>query len=270
MISTPLHAKRRRRGAACCAPTSRLTLHVALIFTLLIVSIGCNSASTWQRIQEDGVLRIGIDPSYPPFENIEGHNLAGIDVDVANALAAELGLTAEFDLISYDGLYDALLTERVDVLLSALIIDERRTAEFAYSEPYFNAGQMLVVPQNSPIQQPTDLNEVAVELGAEGHVLATQLEGVEIVLGDSAESALNLTVTQQTPATITDHVSARLFIAQHDALKIAPIPLTVEPYALVVRIGDQKLLDQLNNALETLQNTNQLNTITSEWLDSSR
>jgi polar amino acid transport system substrate-binding protein len=104
---------------------------------------------TWERIQQNGIMRIGIDASYPPFEDIDQEgNLVGFDIDLSHELGRRFGVDAEFVIISFDGLYDALQVERVDLLLSALPFDPRLTEDVAYSHPYFNAGQVLVVRED--------------------------------------------------------------------------------------------------------------------------
>ncbi|RME44796.1 MAG: amino acid ABC transporter substrate-binding protein, partial [Caldilineae bacterium] len=96
-------------------------------------------------VQRRGVLRVGLDPSFPPFETLDaGGQVIGLDADIARAIAADLGVQVEFVPIAFDGLYDALQVGRVDVLLSGLPVDPTRTRDVAYSRPYFNAGQMLV------------------------------------------------------------------------------------------------------------------------------
>src|SRR5690348_3842448 len=74
----------------------------------------------WDRIQASGVLRVGTDATYPPFESIENGQYVGYDMDLARALAAGLGVRAEFVNLSLDGQYDALAQDKVDVLISAL------------------------------------------------------------------------------------------------------------------------------------------------------
>lgn len=240
--------------------------HFLLALLLISVLLGCDSGGqTWQRIEQSGTLRVGLDPSYPPFETLADGELVGIDVDVMRAIGAELGLDVQFDVIGYDGLYDALLTGRVDVLASALLVDETRTKEFAYSEPYFNAGQVLVVNAGSAVDSLDDVEQVAVELGAAGHVVVTEevRKGAEfeVVTMDSAESALNALLNERTTAALTDSVSARIFIAKHPELQIADEAVTVEPYALVVKSADGELLRQLNNALAIIFTSQQWDTI---------
>ncbi len=228
----------------------------SLIVFCLVLS-GCqDSADSWQHIEAAGLIKVGLDPSYPPFEQLVDGQVSGIDVALMDAVAEELGLQVHVDVIGYDGLYDALLTGRVDVLASALIIDETRSEQFAYSVPYFNAGQVLVVEAGSGLVSAETAPSVAVELGAAGHVVMAEAvrkgSAQAIVLFDSAETALDAVRTGDVPAAIVDHVSARLSIAQHPSLHIADEAVTVEPYALVVRAEDSRLLAQLDEALDRL------------------
>jgi arginine/lysine/histidine transporter system substrate-binding protein len=251
----------------CC-----LTLFYIMLPWLLLA---CRQESaTWQRIQETGVLRVGLDPTFPPFETADGVPLQGLDVDLAKAIAADLGLTVEFVYFGYDGLYDALATERVDVLISALVIMVERTRDFAYSDPYFNAGEILIVPAGSPVAGMTDLanRRLAVELGAQGHVEATiwqrRLTNLTILPYNSPDEALTAVAENEADATLIDAVSGRLFLReqpQHQ-LTYLPEPITVEPYALVVRREDERLLDELNDSLDRLRQSGQLEQIIEKWL----
>src|SRR5210317_512895 len=85
-------------------------LSVALMSLWLALSSCQAQSGSWERIKQSGVLRVGLDPTYPPFEVSDGDGAVGLDIDLANALASELGLNSEFIYFGYDGLYDALAT----------------------------------------------------------------------------------------------------------------------------------------------------------------
>src|SRR5215211_9463241 len=83
-------------------------------------------------IQKRGVLRVALDPTYPPFDTLIDGNPAGYDVTLANAIAADLGVRAEFHTLALDTLYDALASDQVDVLISALPFIYERQKEVRY------------------------------------------------------------------------------------------------------------------------------------------
>jgi len=253
----------------------RFTVHVLRFTFFLLLLTACKTENpTWERIERDGVLRVGVDPTYPPFEIVDDSGLRGLDVDLAHALAADLGLAVEFVYFGYDGLYDALATGQVDVLISALVIVPGQMRDFAYSEPYFNAGEILIVPVDEMgIEGMVDLDGriLAVELGALGHVEANgwsrRLTNLTIQPHSSAAEAVTAVAQSQADAAIVDAISGRLALMEWPSLKRIPEPVTVEPFALVVRIDDERLLENLDASLENLNETGQLNAIIANWLN---
>ena len=228
---------------------------------------------SWEKVTERGVLYVGIDPTYPPFEVADENGIYGFDIDLANAIAAEHGLETNFVLFGYDGLYDALATEQIDVLISALVIIPEKTKDFAYSDPYFNAGEYLIVPQTEEnIKEMADLNGriLAVELGALGHVEATQwakrVPNLTVQPYPTPDEALTAVLDEKADAVLIDAISGRLFLKENPQLKIIEPPITVEPFAIVTRIEDEQMLKEINATLEKLQESGQFNTIFAKWL----
>ncbi|MCB0035513.1 MAG: amino acid ABC transporter substrate-binding protein [Anaerolineales bacterium] len=246
-----------------------------IAYSLWLILPACSPAdNSWQRIQDNGVIVVGLYPTFPPFENGDTGELHGIDVDLARAIGEHLGVEVRFSYLGYDGLYDALATEQVDVLLSALVIDLSKTKDFAYTRPYFNAGQFLVTHQDTAaIQTQDDLGNrvVAVELGSEGHVQAIQWErrvpNLTIQPLNTPDDALWVVLQKEADAAVVDQVSGRLYIRNAPELQLLEKPITVEPYAAVVRLDDQTLLEKLDDTLAEMEDSGQLDTIIGRWLD---
>ena len=241
---------------------------------VLLLLTGCRqSEDTWDQISETGVLRVGVDPTFPPFAAAEGSELWGVDADLAQALAAELGLEPHFTYFGYDGLYDALATNQVDVLVSALVVMPERMQDVAYTDSYYDAGQVLIVPRGSAVSGMDDLNaaSVAVELGALGHVEAQtwqrRLPALTVRTYGSVDEALGAVAAGEADAALVDSVSGRLYLRDHtDKLTRIAAPVTAEPYAIAVRIGDRTLHRRLNEALDQLASAGELDEIVAAWL----
>ncbi len=255
--------------------------HLDLVIALSLLCAGfllvsCQEEDdVWPRIEREGVLRVGLDPTFPPFELTEGSEVSGFDVDLARALANELGLEAEFIFFGYDGLYDALATEQVDILISALVIVPGRMRDFAYSEPYFNAGEILIVPaSDNSIEGMDDLQgrRLAVELGAQGHVEATQwarrIAGLTIQPYTSASDAMVAVAAGDVDAALVDSVSGRLYLKDQSEPILSRVgePVTVEPFAMVVRIEDETVLTKLDEALSSLSAKGELDNLVRLWI----
>ncbi len=223
------------------------------------------------EIRRRGTLRVGLDASFPPFEMTDANGqIVGLDVDIGRAIAANLGVPAEPVNIGFDGLYDALLARRVDIILSGLPYDPRLTRDVAYTRPYFNAGQMVVVrADNQKINEVKDLagRAVAVEWGSqadmEGRHLAQELTGLTVLRRDSAAEALEAVFNGQAEAAIVDAVSGVRAFPR--GLKIITY-LSNEGYVAAVHIESQTLLEAANQALLRLEQSGEMAQMQAKWL----
>jgi ABC-type amino acid transport substrate-binding protein len=234
---------------------------------------------TLERVQATGELRVGLDASFPPFESLDADgNIVGIDADLARAIAAALGAEPVFVNVGFDGLYDALWADRVDAVISGLPYDPRRTQDVNYSQPYFNAGQVLVVREddvafNSRVGTPEpglfSGRIVAVEWGSladmEARHLKETAESMETLPQPTAQDALNALVAGQADAAITDAVSAYQFMGESDGrVRIAEV-LTDEPYVIATRVKSRRLAGAIDEALAELRQSGVLDELLDGW-----
>src|SRR5437870_2447505 len=121
---------------------NRLLLNLGLVASLALlgVLVWLGQQRTPDRYLEDiqrrGALRVGLDPTYPPFESLKNGVLGGYDIELAKALASDLDVRVEFKTLALDSLYDALEAGNVDMLISALPFVYERQAKVRYSQPY--------------------------------------------------------------------------------------------------------------------------------------
>lgn len=223
----------------------------------------------WERIERQGVLRVGMDASYPPFELWDELGLRGYDVDLALALGREWGVEVDFENIGFDGLYDALKIERVDIIISALPYDPLLTQDVAYSYSYFDAGQVLVVREETAIAEVEDLNgrRVGLELGSMGDLEARRLEQ-RMVLERKAylspQEVLEALRDEKVDASIVDAVSAYQFIREQGGLRIVQ-QVTEEPYVIAVPFEAPILLEKVNEAIVKWRETGFLEELREKW-----
>jgi ABC-type amino acid transport substrate-binding protein len=233
----------------------------------------------WERIQRTGVLRVGTDATYPPFESIANGQYVGYDMGLARALAAGLGVRAEFVNLSLDGQYDALAQDKVDVLISALPFIYERQKEVRYTRPYYDDGPVLVLPAGSAIAQPPDLagHTVAVELGTDADMVARRLQrgGVALRLQSeyhSTEAALDALATGQADAAISDPITLAAWThtkggATAIGLQTVPIPVAAQPLVIAMRVPAYRLGPALDDLLVALQADGRLARLMGETSD---
>jgi polar amino acid transport system substrate-binding protein len=247
---------------------------------MCLVACG-RSDDTWDRVLESGVLRVGMDASFPPFETIAADGtLVGFDVDLAQEFGRRLGVEVQFiPNLPYDGLYDALAVGRVDVIISAIVVNPDRMADFAYSAHYFDAGQVLVVDVPSDRREEerdtegmTDLDgsTLAVEFGTQGDLearkWARRLSDLSVAPYQTAAEAVAAVAAGEADAALVDHVSALAAPGAGSNLVIVGEPVVEEPYAVAVRQDSRHLLRAINDALEEMTADGTLEMLITKWL----
>lgn len=228
-----------------------------------------------QRVQQAGVLRVGLDASYPPFEEIDQSTgeIRGFDVDLARELGQRLGVEVEFVNSGWDGLYDALEAGRFDVVISGLVYDPWQTDRVAYSISYFNAGQVLVVREGEgDIVQVSDLKgrSLGVEIGSEGdvqgHELRKQLRDLDLRTYTAPDEVLQAVQEGEVDAGLVDSISAYQFIRAQGGVRIVGEPVSDELYVVAVRLKDKALLQAIDAALVEMRDDGTLTRLIDKWL----
>ena len=245
--------------------TWRVVLGLGLAGLLVVAAAGFATRAvlagrdpTWEHIRQTGVWRVGMDPSFPPFESLDAvtGQPVGLDVDLANAIASRWGVKAEIVGAGFDELLDAVAAYRVDSAISALPVVEHRTREVAFSASYVEAGTLLVAPRENAITKSDDLagRRLAAEWGSAGDAQARALQrelggNLTLVLRESPDLALQAVLAGEADAAAVDAVSLALFAAGKDRLTPIGAPLQSEPYVIVVPVRAPKLLAAINATL---------------------
>ncbi len=230
--------------------------------------------ATWLAVQERGVLRVGLDPSFPPFDGLDASGApVGFDVDLAAALARRWGVEVETVALGFDSLLDAVRTTRVDVVISALPFDERLTKDVHFSQPYFDAGMRLAARRDLPIAAVDDLTgkRVAVEWGSAGDMIARRLQredklDLTIVPYDTPQEAIDAAVHDpQIDALFIDHVSLRLAQGMGAPLAAIGPPLESNPYVIASPLAAYRLAAEIEAALTQMQIDGELAALENRW-----
>lgn len=228
---------------------------------------------TWTRIRQEGVLRIGIDPSFPPFEADDGQgNLSGFDIALASTFAQKWNVRVQYVYTGFDGLYDALIGNQFDIILSALPYNPQKTEDVNFSHAYFNGGPILVVrAEDNQIKSLSDLagRAVAVELGTSGDAVARKWQRrlkLDLRAFNTMHEALSATQSGQIAAALVDPISFYDFQrAENAALKSVGKPLADELYNIAVRKDSPMLLQEINALIDAMQLDGSLEALQQKW-----
>jgi polar amino acid transport system substrate-binding protein len=256
-----------------------LAAAILLIYTALAMSaqLGANVAGQgldpiWAAAQQRGALRVAVDYGFFPFTDIVAGQPRGYDIDLARAVAAKLSLRAEFVASNLDSIYDDLANRKADLAASALPYAPEQGWRATFSTFYFNAGQVLVVPVESQIDNPQMLGgrRLGVPLGSDADtyarnlmtneptiILQSQYDTPAEVLADLRAGALD--------AAIVDNAAGLTEIGRAPGLRLVEPALTLEPYALAMPAQAFQLRAEVNRALDELRQEGFFDQLGRKW-----
>jgi ABC-type amino acid transport substrate-binding protein len=265
------------------ASSSRRRWLAALLLALILVAGGLwlllrqlpeAEDATWERIVDTGVLPVCTDPSWPPFEFVDEQSGAidGFDVELARRLAERLapGVRARIVSVGFDSLYDALLSGRCDIVLSALPYEPARTEDVAYSVAYFNAGLVLVTRDGAGIEGLQDLDGLpaGVEWGfvPEGDSRQRNfLQGLGLRRYDTPAGALRALQSGEVQAALVDRITALGYMQACRGLQIVGEPLADLNYVIPTRPDSFRLLREINRVLLEMREDGTLEALRERW-----
>jgi ABC-type amino acid transport substrate-binding protein len=233
----------------------------------------------WTHILATGALRVGIDPSFPPFESDDGKgHLAGMDIALIDELlrewstANDLPLHAEYIYTGYDGLYDALKAGQFDAIVSALPYDPRRTEDVRFSHSYFDGGPWLIVREGDPTTQTYyDLQgkRVGVELGTTGDAFARRWQKrlrLDLQEFDTSADALRALQLGRVDSVFADIIAFNDFALSQSGLKTIGDPLVNELTVIAVNKDAPTLLGQINAVIDAMKQDGRMEQLWKAWL----
>jgi ABC-type amino acid transport substrate-binding protein len=207
---------------------------------------------------EEGILTVGTDLPYPPFEYREGGEMKGFDVEIMNEIASRIGLEAEYVDSPFDTIFTDLANGQFDVVISGATITPEREQQVNFSEPYFNSLQALVVSDDSDIASFDDLGDgdaVSVQSGTTGEAWAEENlgpNGVEIRAFPEYPPVYNALEAGQVDGVVYDESSAIPETFNRPGLEVVDTVDTGEAYGIAVDPANEDLLDAINEALQEM------------------
>jgi polar amino acid transport system substrate-binding protein len=218
------------------------------------------------------VVTVATDATWPPFEavNESTKELEGFDIELMEAIAKEAGVEIEWVNVSWDPLLAGMATGQYDAAVSAMTITDDRKEQFNFTEPYYNAGQLIAVRlDNADINGPDDLvgKTAGAQLGTTGAIEVEQMEGVTLKNYDDIGQAFMDLMNGQIDAVVADSPLVYGYVGQNaDKIKAVGEPFTDEFYGIAVKKGADDLLAKLNKGLAAVQQKGLIDQLNDKWV----
>jgi polar amino acid transport system substrate-binding protein len=230
--------------------------------------------TTWEQIQEEGVLVAGLDDTFAPmgYRDAQTNELIGFDIDMGAELGKRLGVEIEWQPTDWDGVIAALNSKKFDVIISGMSVTDERKEVINFSKNYVNAGiGMVVSKDNTEISNAEDLKQldgerIATQTGSSGETACKELGLENVKLYDQYPEAFQDLAIGRVDVIIVDVTTAAHYVSKKpDTYKVVGERLVEEPYAIGIRKDDTDLKEAIDAALTEMMEDGTLTEISMKW-----
>jgi glutamine transport system substrate-binding protein len=242
-----------------------------ILSSVSLALVGCGTDSSTEGNVGDKKYIVGTDATYAPMEYMDDKgNIVGTDIDIVNAIAEELDIEIEFKNYGWEPLFTAVSNEEVDFAVSSITITDERKQTYDFSDPYYAANQLILVPEDSSVAKFDDLKDkrVSVQINTTGHKVVQELLGntsSKIVATESMPLAISEMINGNADAAIGDNAVINEYKKNNSKVALKTIEdeeFEKEYYGLMVKKGNEELLTLINEGIKKLKENGKLKEIT--------
>ena len=251
---------------------------LALLAVLPLALTGCVSTANENTdangevsLVKSGVLSVCTNTPYKPFEYEENGTVVGLDADIANAIASDLGVKAQLTSISFEGLDSGtgLSTGQCDIALAGIGVTDERKSKMEFTTVYFDDNLAILVPKGSSITSAADLKGVAVgaQQATSGETYAKE-NGAEVIQYEDTSLMFSALKTGQVKAVAANlSVISEALTNDPDSFKIAyQDSENTEQIAAAVSSNNKALLTKANATIAKLKKNGELDKMKAKWV----
>ncbi len=227
-----------------------------------------------QAAQADGkVLRVGTEPTFPPFEfTLPGEQtITGFDIDLITEIAKAEGYEVEIQSVPFDGLIPALMTGVIDAAASAITITEERQKRIAFSEPYYTSGLTALIRASDQDQIKTiaDLKGkiIGTQIGTTGSMFAAEIENATTKNFNTLPEAYMELKANGCDAVINDRPVNDYFLATSNSDGVVSLSevYSAEDYGIAMRLGNDEVITIINDGFAKIKANGVYDTVYAKW-----
>jgi polar amino acid transport system substrate-binding protein len=253
--------------------------HALWIFILAIAlclpAMQAGAGPVLDRIQKNGVLVVGTDPTYPPLTaKATDGSLIGYEVDLIKVMAGLMKVKVQYKEIPFDKLLSAVEKNEIDLAVSGITMTPERNARVMFAGPHMVAGQSVILKKQMAInlQGPASLNKpditVAAGKGTTGELAVKELlPKAKYIPVDSQEAALKLVLDGKADAAMADFPFCALssFRYADKGIVTTEQAFTYEPLGIAMSGKDAQLHNLVHNYLQLIQGSGRMEEMQARW-----
>lgn len=243
---------------------SRLVHHRWLV--LLLASFAFLFSSCDDKTEQREKLIMVTSATFPPYEFYQGEHIVGIDADMVREIARRNNIDLIIEDMAFDSIIAAIQTGKADVAASGITVTEDRKKQIDFTTSYVKADQVIIVREDSTIDGADAMKgkRIGVQHGTTGDTYVTTNICEPERFQDGALAVASL-ATGKIDAVVLDSAPAKKHVERNEGLKILPVSLASEEYAMAIRKNRPELLKMINDTLTSMQADGTMDAITAKY-----
>ena len=247
-----------------------LSILMVICLTLSLFACGNTTNTATTEGASSSKLIVGTSAGFPPYEFREGNKIVGIDAEIMEAIAADLGYTIEWQDMKFDSLISALSSNKVDIVIAGMTVTEDRKESVDFTDTYTAAVQSIIIKKGGNISNLDDVEGkiIGVQQGTTGDIYASDDYGNDKVQRfNEGADAVQALLNGKIDCVIIDDQVAKNFVDTHKtALELLDTAYTEEEYAMAVKKGNTQLLNQVNKSIKSLKDKGTVRRIIDKYI----
>ena len=243
---------------------------LVLVFMILICFTACDNNKNNKSSADSEKLILVTNAEFPPYEYKENNDFKGIDIELGEQIAKKLDKKLEVLDIAFDSVIPAIVNNKADIAIAGFTITEDRKQNVDFSDTYAKAVQSVVVKSNSNIKSIKDLEnkKIGVQIATTGDIYCSSDFGEKnIQRFDKHIDAIAALNANKIDAVVLDDAPAKVFVSENKDLTMLDTAYAEEEYAIAIKKNNNKLLEQVNNALKDLKESGELENIINKYIN---
>lgn len=237
--------------------TANWAVRLLALLVMLGLFSGIAVAQTAERVQETGVLMVGLEGTYPPFNFVdENNNMVGFDVDISDEIARRLGVETEYVGSSWASLIGGLQVDKFDVIIAQMSITEERQQSVDFTRPYVVSGAVLISRVGDDrFSELEDIagHKVGVGIGTTFETVARSVDGADVRTYDSFQAYAQELVTGRVDVIINDQLTAGFAIVDQGLpMEITSGLVSEDVIGIAVKKGNEDFVNTLDDILNAM------------------
>lgn len=247
-----------------------LSILMVICLTLSLFACGNTTKTATTEGASSSKLIVGTSAGFPPYEYREGNKIVGIDAEIIEAIAADLGYTVEWQDMKFDSLISALSSNKVDIVIAGMTVTEDRKESVDFTDTYTAAVQSIIIKKDGNIKSLDDVEGklIGVQQGTTGDIYASDDYGNDKVQRfNEGADAVQALLNGKIDCVIIDDQVAKNFVDTHNTeLELLDTAYTEEEYAMAVKKGNTQLLNQVNKSIKNLKDNGTVRRIIDKYI----